>query len=76
MLTGMLSAAALRRFRPWEAATDPLGEVDSIQPLHPEIQRTPYFPPPKRNQNKPPAKQRDKPPRKPLDPEHQVDDYA
>jgi hypothetical protein len=58
------------------AATDPIGEVDILQPVRPQIQRPPYqnFQQGKRRPlNKKPN---DKGPRKPSDPEHKIDDYA
>ncbi len=59
------------------AATDPMGEIDGIQPVRPEVQRPQYDPNSQsKAQRRVPPKRRDKSPRKPLDPEHQVDDYA
>lgn len=73
----MLMTPTLERAIPREAATDPLGEVDGIQPVRPEIQRPQYDPNSQsKAQRRLPPKRRDKPERKPVDPEHQVDDYA
>jgi len=58
------------------AATDPVGEVDTLQSVRPEIQRTPYQNP-KQGQRRPLNKKpNEKGPRKPSDPEHKIDDYA
>lgn len=73
----MLASSSSPRSRPYRAATDPIGEVDSIQPIHPEVERSKYDPNSARKQQSPfPRQRRDKPQKKPVDPEHQVDDYA
>ena len=73
----MLMASSFERARRYRAATDPIGEIDSIQPVQPQLERPKYSPSSKRNQQSPfPPKRRDKSKQKPVDPEHQVDDYA
>lgn len=58
------------------AATDPIGEVAHILPLHHEIERDLYRDP-RAGLRHPLKKERlKKEPHKPTDPEHKVDDYA
>lgn len=72
----MYAAYSTERKTPRRAATDPVGEVDTIQSVRPEIQRPPYQNP-KQGQRRPLNKKPlDKNQRKPSDPEHKIDDYA
>lgn len=70
----MVTAYSPEHLLTYWAASNSLGDISHIHPLHPDFERNPYAPllqrhPPKK---KPP----DKEPRKPQDPEHKVDDYA
>ena len=72
----MYAAYSIERKPTRRAATDLVGEVDTIQSVRPEIQRTPYQNP-KQGQRRPLNKKPSgKDQRKPSDPEHKIDDYA
>ncbi len=70
----MFTAYSAERPPTYWAATDPLGDIGHIHPLHPDFERNPYAPLVQRRN--PQKKSPEKEPRKPQDPEHKVDDYA